>query len=97
MTEWILQQFLSASPKAIIECTRTIATADHRPYLSGLTMPTLIIQGDRDEVNPLELTGQKLAAAIEGSELIVYPGAPHGIALTHRDRFTQDLLRFARS
>ena len=96
MTKWVLDQFLSASPKAMIECTRNIATGDHRPALSAMTMPTLIIQGDKDEVCRLELTGRKLAEAIAGSELRIYEGAPHGIVLTHRDRFTDDLLRYVR-
>jgi non-heme chloroperoxidase len=96
MTQWVLDQFLRSSPKAIIEFTRNIATGDHRADLSAMTMPTLIIQGDKDEVCRLELTGRKLAEAISGSELRIYEGAPHGIALTHRDRFTADLLRYVR-
>jgi non-heme chloroperoxidase len=96
MTQWVLDQFLSSSPKAIIEFTRNIATGDHRAHLSAMTMPTLIIQGDKDEVCRLELTGRKLAEAISGSELRIYEGAPHGIVLTHRDRFTDDLLRYVR-
>jgi non-heme chloroperoxidase len=94
MAQWVLQQFLSASPKAIIEFQRHIAAGDHRAHLSAITMPTLIVQGDKDEVSPLELTGRKLAEAISGSQLKIYEGAPHGIVLTHRDRFTQDLLSF---
>jgi pimeloyl-ACP methyl ester carboxylesterase len=97
MTQWVLDQFLRSSPKAIIELTRCIAAADHRPHLGAMTVPTLIIQGDKDEICPLELTGRKLAQAISGSRLSVYPGAPHGIVLTHRDRFTRDLLGFMRS
>jgi non-heme chloroperoxidase len=97
MAQWVLDQFLRSSPKAIIECTRSIAASDHRPHLSAMTMPTLIIQGDKDEICPLELTGRKLAEAISGSQLRVYQGAPHGIVLTHRDRFTHDLLSFVRS
>jgi pimeloyl-ACP methyl ester carboxylesterase len=94
MTQWILDQFLSASPKAAIECTRAIAGNDHRALLGKLQLPVLIIQGDHDEVSPLELSGRKLKEAIPSSELRVYEGAPHGIALTHRDRFTRDLLDF---
>jgi pimeloyl-ACP methyl ester carboxylesterase len=94
MTQWVLDQFLRSSPRAMIEFTRNIATSDHRADLSAMTMPTLIIQGDKDEVSRLELTGRKLAEAIPGSELRIYEGAPHGIVLTHRDRFTDDLLRY---
>ncbi len=94
MSQWVLNQFLRASPKAVIECMRAVKGCDHRPYLGALTMPTLIVQGDKDEVNPLELTGRKMAEAIAGSELCIYPGAPHGIVVTHRDQFTRDLLKF---
>jgi pimeloyl-ACP methyl ester carboxylesterase len=96
MRQWVLDQFLRSSPKAIIECTRAIATVDLRPHLSAMTMPTLIIQGDQDEVSPLDLSGRKFAEAIPGTELKVYEGAPHGIALTHRERFIHDLLTFVR-
>ena len=94
MAQWVLDQFLRSSPKAIIEFQRHIAAGDHRAHLSAVTMPALIVQGDKDEVSPLELTGRKLAEAISGSQLKIYEGAPHGIVLTHRDRFTQDLLSF---
>jgi non-heme chloroperoxidase len=97
MAQWVLGQFLESSPKAIIALQRAIAGEDHRPLLSAVTIPTLIIQGDHDEVSILELSGRKLAEAIPGSELRVYEGAPHGIALTHRDRFTRDLLGFTAS
>jgi non-heme chloroperoxidase len=97
MTQWVLEQFLTSSPKAIIECQRSIAGSDHRALLGSLQLPVLIIQGDRDELAPLERTRQMLAQAIPGSELRVYEGAPHGIALTHRDRFTRDLLGFMAS
>ncbi len=97
MSQWVLDQFLVSSPKAAIECARANATGDHRPHLGALTIPTMIIQGDKDDINPLELTGQKLAKAISGSQLKVYEGAPHGIVLTHRDRFTHDLLSFMQS
>jgi len=97
MTEWVLEQFLTASPRAIIECQRSIAGSDHRALLGSLKLPVLIIQGDRDELAPLERTRQMLAQAISGSELRVYEGARHGIALTHRDRFTRDLLGFVAS
>jgi hypothetical protein len=33
---------------------------------------------------------------IPGAQLKVYEGAPHGLFLTHMDRFNSDLLAFAR-
>jgi len=95
LAQWVLDQFLSASPKSSIESQRANAISDYRDDLKSVRVPTLIITGDADEVCPLDQSGRVIAAAIAGSELRIYQGAPHGIVLTHRDRFTRDLLRFA--
>jgi non-heme chloroperoxidase len=94
MTQWIATQFLRASARGTIECMRAIGDADFRADLRAFTMPTLIVHGDADRLNPLDKTGRKTAAAIRGSELKVYEGGPHGLTITDRDRFTQDLLAF---
>ena len=36
------------------------------------------------------------AMVTKGAKVIVYPGAPHGITDTHKDRLNQDLLAFLR-
>jgi len=96
MTQWIVTQFLRASARGTIECMRAIGDADFRADMRAFTMPTLIAHGDADQLNPLDKTGRKTAAAIRGSELKVYEGAPHGVTVTDRERFTQDLLAFIR-
>jgi pimeloyl-ACP methyl ester carboxylesterase len=95
MTEWIVAQFMRASPKATIDCMRAIARGDLREDLSAVTVPTLIAHGDKDVVNPLDTTARKVAELIAGSTLKVYEGAPHGLVITHRDRLAQDILAFA--
>ena len=94
MLQWLTAQFLRASPRAAIECMRAIAVADFRPDLAAFTIPTLISHGDADKLNPIDKTARRTAQAIRGSELKVYPGAPHGLTITDRDRFNQDLLAF---
>jgi non-heme chloroperoxidase len=96
MSQWVVSEFLRSSPKAAIDCTRAIATADFRPDMRAFTIPTLIIHGDADQINPLDKTGRPTAQAIRGSELKVYEGGPHGLIITHKERFTQDVLAFAR-
>jgi pimeloyl-ACP methyl ester carboxylesterase len=95
MTEWIVAQFMRASPKATIECMRAIAGGDLRADMRAVTVPTLIAHGDKDVVNPLDTTARKVAELIAGSTLKVYEGAPHGLVITHRDRLAQDILAFA--
>ena len=96
MTEWIITQFMRASPKGTIACMHSIARGDFRADMRAVTVPTLIAHGDKDMVNPLDTTAQKVAELIPGSTLKVYEGAPHGLVITHRDRLARDILAFAR-
>ena len=41
--------------------------------------------------------GGASAALVEGAELKVYPGAPHGMSATHTEQFNADLLAFIKS
>ena len=41
--------------------------------------------------------GQASAALIDGAQLKVYPGAPHGITDTHKEQLNDDLLEFLKS
>jgi non-heme chloroperoxidase len=43
---------------------------------------------------PFAVGGQASAALIEGAQLKVYPGAPHGITDTHKAQLGADLLEF---
>jgi pimeloyl-ACP methyl ester carboxylesterase len=62
-----------------------------------LDIPVLLIHGDADASAPLELTGRPTAALIPDARLVVYPGAPHGLYVSHAERFTTDLLDFLAS
>jgi non-heme chloroperoxidase len=84
----------AASPKATLDCIASIATTDFRADLTKVTVPTLVIHGDADLGVPLELTSQRVHAAIAGSELVVIEGAPHGLVLTHAEEFNRALLEF---
>ena len=59
-------------------------------------MPTLIIQGDDDQIVPLDDSGRLSAKIVKDAELKVYPGAPHGLFQTHKDEFNADLLNFVK-
>jgi pimeloyl-ACP methyl ester carboxylesterase len=96
MTQWLVSQFLRTPPRAAIECMRAIAAADFRPDLPAFTVPTLILHGDADQLNPIDRTGKRTAQAIRGAELKIYEGAPHGLPVTDKERFTRDVLAFVR-
>jgi pimeloyl-ACP methyl ester carboxylesterase len=96
MTEWVIGQFMRSSPKATIECMRTIAGGDFRAELRAVGVPTLVVHGDKDQVNPLNETAKKVVELVPGSTLEVYEGAPHGLAITHRERLAKEILAFVR-
>jgi non-heme chloroperoxidase len=91
---WVREMMLSVPLPAALACRATIALADLRVAAGKIDRPTLIVQGDKDASAPLELTGAKTARLIKGSELKIYEGAPHGLPLTHSERFLADLLAF---
>lgn len=64
--------------------------------MQAVTLPTLIVHGDKDVVNPPATTAKKVAALVAGSTLTVYEGGPHGLVITHHDRLARDILSFAR-
>jgi non-heme chloroperoxidase len=96
MADWTKRLMLQTSLQAALECNRTMTTTDFRPELPGIRVPTLLIHGDNDASAPLDLTGRPTAQAIPGARLEVYPGAPHGLYITHMERLNRDLLAFVR-
>src|SRR5947207_2876709 len=64
MAQWVLEQFLRASPKAVIECMRAVSSGDLRADFAAIKLPTLMIHGGADQVSPLDKTGRPTAALI---------------------------------
>jgi pimeloyl-ACP methyl ester carboxylesterase len=87
---------MTAGLKGTLACATAFATTDFRPDLAHFTVPTLIIHGTDDKVVPIDAAGRPAAEGIANATLIEYEGAPHGLFVTHRERFTQDLLDFIR-
>jgi non-heme chloroperoxidase len=77
---------------AVTGCNQANFTADFRKELTRIDIPSLIIHGDADVFSPIHLTGQKTAALIKDSRMIVYEGAPHGIFLSHKEKLIADIL-----
>jgi non-heme chloroperoxidase len=97
MMQWAVNLCLQSSPKALLDCNRAATETDFRAEMRKITIPTLVIHGDADQSAALELTGRKTAQLIQGSQLKVYEGAPHGLFITHMERFNRDLLAFIKS
>jgi non-heme chloroperoxidase len=96
MVEWGLAIARQASVPALVKCLRAFSETDFRADMRAFTLPTLIVYGTGDA--PLTAANvARTAAAIAGSRVEPYEGAPHGLFLTHPERFNRDLLAFVRS
>ena len=79
------------------ECIKQFSEVDYTADLKKIDVPTLILQGDDDQIVPLDDSGRKSVQIIENATLKVYPGAPHGMCTTEADRVNADLLAFLES
>jgi non-heme chloroperoxidase len=94
VVEWTRAMAMSAGLLPTLACGQAFSSTDFRPDLPSFTIPTLIVHGAGDNTVPIDAAGRPAARAIKSSTLIEYDGAPHGLTATHKDRLTQDLLRF---
>jgi pimeloyl-ACP methyl ester carboxylesterase len=70
---------------------------DFRADLPDIDVPVLVLQGDADQVLPLDKTGRRLPGLIHDVRLTVIEGGPHAIPWTHADQVNTALLGFIRS
>jgi non-heme chloroperoxidase len=87
---------VTASATAAVACIPTWET-DFRADLPEIDVPMLVLQGDADNVLPLDKTGRRLPALIKDVQLIVIEGGPHAIPWTHAGQVNTALLEFIRS
>jgi non-heme chloroperoxidase len=96
LVQFMIRQCLDCSARAAAAFFLTGFTTDLRAELQTITVPTLIIHGDRDVQAPIDLCGRQTAQLVPGSAFIMYENAAHGLFVTHADRLNADLLAFVR-
>jgi non-heme chloroperoxidase len=87
-------QGMMASLPAVYFCVKAFSETDQFDDLKKFDVPTLVMQGDDDQVVPFALGAQRQAKLIAGATLQVYRGAPHGLCTTLKDQVSADLLAF---
>ncbi|MEU4413211.1 alpha/beta fold hydrolase [Nocardia salmonicida] len=90
-------QELASGHRGAYECIAAFSATDFRGDLAEITVPTLVIHGDDDQIVPIEVGGLRSAKLIAGAELKIYEGAGHALPDTERHRLSQDLLDFIES
>jgi non-heme chloroperoxidase len=87
---------VTASATAAVACISTWAT-DFRADLPKIDVPVLVVQGDADQVLPIDKTGRRVPALVHDGALVVIEGGPHAIPWTHADQVNTALLGFLRN
>ena len=65
--------------------------------MKKMTIPTLLMQGDDDQIVPIDLSSRRSIKILPHGTLKEYAGAPHGLCVTHADQINADLHAFIRS
>lgn len=95
--ESFVAQGMQGSIKGLYDCIKAFSQTDLREDLKKMTVPTLVIHGDDDQIVPFETCGKVAAEMLPDAQLKVYPGGSHGICTTEKDKINQDLLVFLQS
>ena len=91
------RQGMMGSAKAHYEGIKAFSETDQTEDLKAIKVPTLVMQGDDDQVVPYKDAALLQAKLLKNGTLKVYPGYPHGMCTTNADVINQDLLNFIRS
>jgi non-heme chloroperoxidase len=90
-------QSMQVGLKGAYDCVKAFSETDLTMDLEAIDVPTLIIHGDDDQIVPIVASALKSSKIVKGAQLKVYPGAPHGLTSTLKDKFQADLLAFLRT
>jgi non-heme chloroperoxidase len=97
LRRWFWLQGMQAGLKGVFDCIKAFSETDFTQDLKKFDVPTLIIHGDDDQIVPIGASAMLSSKLVKGSTLTIYPGAPHGLPSTHKDRVNADLLAFFKS
>jgi len=90
-------QGMQAGHKNTFDCIKAFSETDFTEDLKKFDVPTLIVHGDDDQIVPIGASALSSAKLVKNATLKIYPGAPHGLAATHKDQLNADLLAFIKT
>ena len=90
------RQGMMGGANAHYQGIKAFSETDQTEDLKAITVPTLVMQGDDDQVVPYKDAALLQAKLLKNGTLKVYPGYPHGMCTTNVDVINADLLAFIR-
>jgi non-heme chloroperoxidase len=90
------RQGMMGSAKAHYDGIVAFSQTDFTEDLKKITVPTLVMHGDDDQIVPYENSAPLSAELLRNGTLKTYTGFPHGMPTTHAETINADLLEFIR-
>jgi pimeloyl-ACP methyl ester carboxylesterase len=91
------RQGMTGSALAHYEGIKAFSETDQTEDLKAITVPTLVLQGDDDQVVPYQNAALRQAELLPNATLKVYPGYSHGMLTVNAEVLNADLLAFIRA
>jgi non-heme chloroperoxidase len=88
------RQAMMGSAKAQYDCIKAFSETDFTPDLKDITVATLVMHGEDDQVVPIANSAPLSAKLLKQGTLKVYKDFPHGMCTTQADVVNPDLLAF---
>ena len=76
------------------DCIKAFSETDFTEDLKKIDIPTLVLQGDDDQIVPIGNSGLLSSKMIKNAQLKVYKGGSHGICSIIKNQVNADLLEF---
>jgi non-heme chloroperoxidase len=88
------RQGMMGSAKAQYDCIKAFSETDFSEDLKSITVPTLVLHGDDDQIVPIADSALLSEKLLQTSTLKIYEKFPHGMCTTHADVINAELLTF---
>ncbi|WP_164923959.1 alpha/beta fold hydrolase [Sinorhizobium fredii] len=90
------RQGMMGGAKAHYDCIKAFSETDFTEDLERITVPTLVMHGDDDQIVPYADSAPLAVKLLKNGTLKTYEGLPHGMCTTHPEIINADLLDFIR-
>jgi non-heme chloroperoxidase len=91
------RQGMAGGAKAHYDCIKAFSETDFTEDLKAITVPTLVMHGDDDQIVPYADSAPLSVKLLKKGTLKTYEGLPHGMCTTHPEIVNPDLLDFIKS
>lgn len=85
---------MQSSLRSSYECVKQFSETDFTEDLKKITIPTLVIHGDDDQIVPIAASANNAVKLLKNGRLSVYKGGSHAIPQMNKDQLNADLLAF---